>query len=124
MGNIARRYDSLSVEGLQTNVQSVSVAGRMRVKGDISVTRFSHVEYFLSVAFGMTCSGRLSVGDNGNIGVDFSLLGPGRIWGFVGLTIRSIARLGSELIVRSEVVRGSAFSVSGWYHANRLEAFP
>ncbi len=47
--NLARRYDFLSVEGLQTDVQSVSVAGRMQVKGDISVTRFSHVEYFLSV---------------------------------------------------------------------------
>jgi hypothetical protein len=49
VGNIARRYDPLSVEGLQTDVQSASVAGRMRVKGDISVTRFSHVEYFLLV---------------------------------------------------------------------------
>ena len=52
----------------------------------------------------MTCSGRLSVRDSGYIG---------RIGGSVGLTVRSFARLGSELTVRSEVACGSAFSVAG-----------
>ncbi len=52
VGYVARLYDSFSVEGIQTNVQSASVVCRMRVKGAISVTNCSHVVSFLLVAFG------------------------------------------------------------------------
>jgi hypothetical protein len=93
----------LTVSGHNRVAVFASVGGSCNLGSSLSVQSFVRIGSSMNAAYGVVSGGRcevagaaqqVSVRDSGNIG---------RIGGSVGLTVRSFARLGSELTVWSSV---------------------